>query len=68
MKFSRLQDILVTTIMSELSLGPKLYGIFPTGRLEELINVKNKIKNENSKKNAIILLRHHNCNQMKTKS
>lgn len=32
------KDIIVSTILSDFSMGPKLYGIFPTGRLEELID------------------------------
>ena len=35
----KLQDIIITTMMSDLLLGPKLYGIFPSGRLEELLDV-----------------------------
>ena len=34
-----LKDIIVSTILSDFSIGPKLYGIFPAGRLEELIEV-----------------------------
>jgi choline/ethanolamine kinase len=33
-----LKDIIVSTILSDFSMGPKLYGIFPAGRLEELID------------------------------
>lgn len=32
-------DSVVFTILSERKLGPKLYGIFPGGRVEEYINV-----------------------------
>ncbi len=34
---STIKDIIVSTILSDFSMGPKLYGIFPSGRLEELI-------------------------------
>ncbi|CAF0715411.1 unnamed protein product [Brachionus calyciflorus] len=33
-----LKDIIVSAIMSDHNLGPKLYGVFPNGRLEEFIN------------------------------
>ena len=33
-----IKDIIVSTILSDFQIGPKLYGIFPAGRLEELIN------------------------------
>lgn len=33
-----LKDIIVSTILSDFSIGPKLYGIFPAGRLEQLID------------------------------
>lgn len=33
-----LKDIIVSTILSDFKIGPKLYGIFPQGRLEELID------------------------------
>lgn len=34
-----LKDIVVSTIMSATKIGPKLYGLFPMGRLEEFLNV-----------------------------
>jgi hypothetical protein len=34
-----LKDIVVSAIMSDNMLGPKLYGLFQYGRLEEFINV-----------------------------
>jgi hypothetical protein len=37
-----LKDVVVNAIMSNYSIGPKLYGIFPAGRLEELIPVRKK--------------------------
>ncbi len=33
------KDILITSVLSDLKIGPKLYGVFSTGRLEELIEV-----------------------------
>jgi hypothetical protein len=35
-----INDIIVTTMISNYQLGPKLYGIFPSGRIEELIEVR----------------------------
>ena len=32
-------DIIVTSVLSDFNFGPKLYGVFPSGRLEELIQV-----------------------------
>ena len=34
-----IKDIVVTTILSDFNIGPKLYGIFASGRLEELLEV-----------------------------
>jgi hypothetical protein len=34
-----LKDVLVSAMMSDKRLGPKIYGVFKCGRLEELINV-----------------------------
>jgi hypothetical protein len=34
-----LSDILISTIMGETRLGPKIYGVFPAGRLEQLFSV-----------------------------
>ena len=39
-----LKDVVVNAIMSNYSIGPKLYGIFPAGRLEELIPVRKRKK------------------------
>jgi choline/ethanolamine kinase len=33
-----LKDVVVSAMMSDNQLGPKLYGIFPSGRLEQFIN------------------------------
>jgi choline/ethanolamine kinase len=33
-----LKDVVVSAMMSDNQLGPKLYGIFPSGRLEQLID------------------------------
>lgn len=41
-----LKDVVVNAIMSDYSLGPKLYGIFPAGRLEQLIPVEIKFQNK----------------------
>ena len=41
-----LKDVVVSAIMSDYQLGPKLYGIFPIGRLEELINAKSMDQND----------------------
>ena len=34
-------DIIVFALLSERNIGPKLYAIFPEGRLEELLQVSN---------------------------
>ena len=36
-------DVAVFSILSERNVGPKLYAIFPEGRLEELLPVSNFI-------------------------
>lgn len=36
---SKVTDSVITMLLSERNLGPKLYGIFPGGRLEEYIPV-----------------------------
>lgn len=36
---SKVTDSVITMLLSERKLGPKLYGIFPGGRLEEYIPV-----------------------------
>ncbi len=36
---SMVKDILVTSVLSDFKIGPKLYGVFSSGRLEELIQV-----------------------------
>ncbi|RNA14177.1 choline kinase alpha isoform X2 [Brachionus plicatilis] len=41
-----LKDIIVSAIMSDHHLGPKLYGIFPNGRLEEFINAASMNQND----------------------
>ncbi len=41
-----LKDVVVSAIMSDHQLGPKLHGIFPLGRLEELINAKSMEQND----------------------
>ena len=33
-----LTDVLVATIMSSSGLGPKIYGVFQSGRLEQLLD------------------------------
>lgn len=35
----KITDSVITMLLSERNLGPKLYGIFPGGRLEEYIPV-----------------------------
>lgn len=39
-----LKDVVVSAIMSDHKLGPKLYGIFPAGRIEEFIEVRFCVK------------------------
>lgn len=62
--FSLLKDIIVSTILSDFSIGPKLFGIFPTGRLEELIeayplrNAEMRLP-ENIKKMAVVMAQFH---------
>ena len=34
-------DSLITLLLGERNLGPKLLGVFPGGRIEEFIEVKN---------------------------
>ena len=36
---TKITDSVITMLLSERNLGPKLYGIFPGGRLEEYIPV-----------------------------
>lgn len=36
---TKITDSVITMLLSERKLGPKLYGIFPGGRLEEYIPV-----------------------------
>lgn len=36
---TKITDSVITMMLSERNLGPKLYGIFPGGRLEEYIPV-----------------------------
>ena len=36
-----LKDVVVAAIMSDFKLGPKLYGFFPLGRLEQFVEVDN---------------------------
>lgn len=36
---TKVTDSVITMLLSERKLGPKLYGIFPGGRLEEYIPV-----------------------------
>lgn len=36
-----LTDTVVFTLLSERKLGPKLHGIFPGGRIEQYIPVRN---------------------------
>jgi len=38
---AKVTDSVITMLLSERKLGPKLYGIFPGGRLEEYIPVSN---------------------------
>ena len=41
---TKITDSVITMLLSERKLGPKLYGIFPGGRLEEYIPVSNHYK------------------------
>lgn len=41
-----LKDVVVSAIMSDNQLGPKLYGIFPSGRLEQFINANSMAQND----------------------
>ena len=34
-------DSLITMLLGERNLGPKLIGVFPGGRMEEFIDVRN---------------------------
>lgn len=36
---AKITDSVITMLLSERKIGPKLYGIFPGGRLEEYIPV-----------------------------
>ena len=42
---TKITDSVITMLLSERNLGPKLYGIFPGGRLEEYIPVSNYLYN-----------------------
>ncbi len=35
-----LKDVVICALMSDKGFGPKLYGIFPQGRLEEFLKVR----------------------------
>ncbi len=39
---TKITDSVITMLLSERNLGPKLYGIFPGGRLEEYIPVSDQ--------------------------
>lgn len=59
-----INDIMVTTVMSNFKIGPKLYGVFPSGRLEELIDAAplpplDVHKPDINRKIAIALADHH---------
>lgn len=38
---STITESIICTLLAERALGPKLYGVFPGGRLEEYIPVSN---------------------------
>lgn len=40
---TKITDSVITMLLSERNLGPKLYGIFPGGRLEEYIPVSDQL-------------------------
>lgn len=42
---TKITDSVITMLLSERNLGPKLYGIFPGGRLEEYIPVSCTLSN-----------------------
>ena len=42
---NKVTDCVITMLLAERNLGPKLYGIFPGGRLEEYIPVSNSLSN-----------------------
>ena len=39
-------DIIQTSLISENNVGPKVFGLFPYGRLEELIDASNLSQND----------------------
>ena len=39
---SLITESVIFTLLSERKLGPKLYGVFPGGRIEEFLQVKYK--------------------------
>ncbi|XP_068675062.1 choline kinase alpha-like isoform X1 [Montipora foliosa] len=41
-----ISDIVVFALLAERNVGPKLYAIFPQGRMEELLNGKSLIREE----------------------
>lgn len=43
---TKITDSVITMLLSERKLGPKLYGIFPGGRLEEYIPARAMVCNE----------------------
>lgn len=70
--FSLLKDIIVSTILSDFSIGPKLHGIFPAGRLEELIEAyplrsSEMCLPENMVKMAVVMAQFHSLEMPLTK-
>lgn len=49
-------DSVIFTLLSERGLGPKLYGLFPGGRIEEYINARPLLTNELADEKLTILI------------
>jgi hypothetical protein len=48
------EELIVTTLLSEKLIGPKVYCFFPLGRIEEYIEVSRLIIKLNQKKNQFL--------------
>jgi choline/ethanolamine kinase len=53
-----LKDVVVSAILSDFKLGPKLYGFFPLGRIEQFIEVFNSLYIFLSINSLFIILNH----------
>lgn len=49
-------DSVIFTLLSERGLGPKLYGLFPGGRIEEYINARPLLTSELADEKLSVLI------------